>query len=232
MKKKYRLKSLFFFSSVLFFFSGSLQAEIFGHRLIFDQLVFAIRDPQTKAGDFRGSLEKIGEYLALEVLQELPTEGKTVQTLTGAKADHHLVKEKPVLFTILRAGLPLLMGIQKIFPDSEVGFFAISRNEETLQPTTSYVAMPDVTGKVVVIADTMLATGGSFLDAIKIIKKQSPKKIILVSAIAAKGGMDRILAYDADIRILAAAIDPTLNEKGYIVPGLGDAGDRCYGYKH
>ncbi len=112
--------------------------------------------------------------------------------------------------------------MQKVFPDAEVGFFAMCRNEETLCATTSYMAMPDVKGKVVVIADTMLATGGSFLNAIRVIKKQAPKKIILVSAIAAKEGIEKIVELDPDIQIFAAAIDPVLNEKGYIVPGLGE----------
>jgi uracil phosphoribosyltransferase len=232
MKKKCLFFLGCFLFTVLVFSPTFLKAEIFQNQQILSRLVFQIRDPKTASGDFRISLEKIGEILALKILQELPTKEKSIQTLTNAFAHMELCCEKPVLFTILRGGIPLLLGMQRVFPDSDVGFFGMSRNEETLLATTSYIAMPDVKDKIVIIADTMLATGGSFLQAIERIEKEKPKKIILVSAIAAKEGIDRIVKSHPNIEILAAAIDPKLNEKGYIVPGLGDAGDRCYGVKH
>ncbi len=195
------------------------------------QLIYEIRNPQTVAPAFRNALEKIGEYLALQALEELEKKEAAVQTLTGATATHQLVADHPVLVTILRAGLPLNAGVQKVFPHSEVGFLAMSRDEETLQARTDYVALPKLKDQTVILVDTMLATGGSLLDAIRYIEPYQPKQIWIISAIAAEPGVARILSHDPAIKIFAGTIDPILNDKGYIVPGLGDAGDRCYGRK-
>lgn len=197
-----------------------------------DQYVYEIRDPQTDSVHFRQALEKIGEYLALCIADELSTEEATVRTLTDADAKHHLISETPVLVTILRAGLPLNAGVHKVFPKAKVGFIAMARNEETLKASMDYIALPDLRGQSVILTDTMLATGGSLLNAIQIIEKQHPKQIFVIAAIAAKPGIERLRKYNPNIKIVAAAIDPTLNEKGYIVPGLGDAGDRSYGDKY
>jgi uracil phosphoribosyltransferase len=207
-------------------------SEILKDRRFLSHLVHDIRNPKTERKEFRTALEKIGEYLALEVLQELGTKNVEIQTLTGATAIHVLCDEDPVLVTILRGGIPLLIGMQEIFSNAEVGFLGMARNEETLEAATTYVGIPDVSNKTVIIADTMLATGGSMLDAVKIIEKSKPKEIILVCAIAAKDGIAHVLSYNPKIKIFSAAIDPKLNEKGYIIPGLGDAGDRSYGRKN
>ncbi len=195
------------------------------------QLVYEIRNPQTDSAHFRQALEKIGEYLALSVLQELSAHEVTIQTLTGVEAKHQLLDETPILVTILRAGLPLNAGVQKVFPNAEVGFLAMSRNEETLKATVDYIALPDLKNRTLILTDTMLATGGSLIDAIKIVEQYGPKKIIIVAAIASEPGIARIRQYDPTIKIFAAAVDPLLNDKGYIIPGLGDAGDRSYGKK-
>jgi uracil phosphoribosyltransferase len=217
---------------LLTFCASKACPDILNDRLALSHLVHEIRDPNTDRKHFRTALEKIGEYLALEVLQDLNTKNVEIQTLTGAKAAHILCDEDPVLITILRGGIPLMLGMQEVFPNSEAGFLGMARNEETLQAAISYIGIPNVKDKCVIIADTMLATGGSMLDAIKIVEKQGPKQIILVSAIAAKDGIARILDYNPGIKVYAAATDPKLNEKGYIIPGLGDAGDRSYGMKH
>ena len=196
------------------------------------QLVYEIRNPQTDAVHFRQALEKIGMVLALDVLEELDTKEAVIQTLTGTEATHVLVDETPVLVTILRAGLPLNAGVQEVFPNAEVGFLAMSRNEETLKAEVGYVALPDVRGKTVILSDTMLATGGSLLDAIQIIEQRGPQRIFVIVAIASRFGIERIANYNSAIKIFAAAIDPSLNDKGYILPGLGDAGDRAYGKKY
>lgn len=222
--KKFLLLSLFV-SSI------SLSAEVLNDSRALSQLVYEIRDPETNRERFRTCLEKIGEYVALDVLQTMNTEEREVFTLTDATARHSLCCEEPVLVTILRAGMPLLLGVQKVFPESDFGFLAMSRNEETLKAKTDYIALPDIKGKCVIIADTMLATGGSILDAIKIIEPYGPREIILVCAISAEDGIQRVLDYNPKIRIYSAATDPTLNERGFIVPGLGDAGDRSYGEK-
>ncbi len=196
-----------------------------------NQLLYEIRKPETEPKEFRENLEKIGEYLGLEVFKELLRSDTEVETLTGASATHSLCDEEPVLVALWRAGVPLCSGVQKIFPNSPVGFFGISRDEDTLQPRIDYVSLPEVEGKTVLIIDTMIATGGSILATIDIVKRYGPKKIILISAIAAKPGIARIRSVYPDLQIFAAAIDPLLNDKGYIVPGLGDAGDRSYGEK-
>lgn len=199
---------------------------------ILNQLVYEIRNPETSFAHFRKALETIGEYLAIDVLEELERKEATIQTLTGAEAKHLLVAETPVLVTILRAGLPLFLGVQKVFPNSESGFLGMSRNEETLKAKTDYIALPKMENRVVILSDTMLATGGTLLDAIKIIEQYRPKQIFVISAVATEFGMNRILDHNPNIKIFAAVVDPCLNEKGYIVPGLGDAGDRSYGKKH
>jgi uracil phosphoribosyltransferase len=195
------------------------------------RLIYEIRDPKTEAEKFRDNLTKIGEYLAFEALSEIPTKQIQVETLTGATAVHELCSEEPVLITILRAGLPLCAGVQKVFPKSEVGFIAMSRNEETLKAKVEYIALPEIKDKTVIIVDTMIATAGSMLDAIKIVEERKPKKMIVIGAMASSFGISAILTHNENIIIFAGAIDPQLNEKGYIVPGLGDAGDRSFGKK-
>jgi uracil phosphoribosyltransferase len=213
-------------------FSLFFSSIIYGNELGLSQLVYEIRDPTTQAAEFRNALEKIGEQLAYKAQDLLETQETSVKTLTGAVATHSLCSEEPVLVTILRAGLPLNAGVQKVFPNAEVGFLAMSRNEETLKAQVDYIAIPDLQGKTVILTDTMLATGGSILDAIQIIEQHGPKKIVILSAIASAPGVKRVQEVYPDVTIFAAAIDPLLNEKGYIVPGLGDAGDRSFGNKH
>ncbi|MBX7067377.1 MAG: uracil phosphoribosyltransferase [Parachlamydiales bacterium] len=208
-----------------------LSAALFSGQQALSERVYEIRNPSTDSAHFRAALERIGETLAMDVLEELQTEEIAIQTLTGAEASHALVNEVPVLVTILRAGLPLNAGVQRVFPTAEVGFLAMSRNEETLKANIEYIALPDMDGKVVILSDTMLATGGSMLDAIQILEARGAKKIFVISAIASKPGIDRINTYNSEIKIFAAAIDPSLNDKGYIIPGLGDAGDRSFGKK-
>jgi uracil phosphoribosyltransferase len=209
-----------------------ISTAIFGQTQFLNELVYEIRNPQTDPANFRNILEKIGEHLAKEILEELSKKEVKVTTLTGAEATHLLTNETPILVTILRAGLPLYTGVQKIFPQSEVGFLAMSRDETTLKAQVDYIALPNLKDKTVIIADTMLATGGSLLDAINLIEQQQPKQIYVVSAIASQPGIDRIITENPSIKIFAGTVDPTLNEKGYIVPGLGDAGDRAYGKKY
>lgn len=207
---------------------GSVQA---GRGFAIDQLVYQLRNPATDSKQFRNSLEKIGEYLALEVFDHLEKKDVSIETLTGAVAAHSICDETPVLVTILRAGLPLCFGAHQVFPDAPIGYLAISRNEETLQPKVDYVALPEIEGKTVIIVDTMIATAGSMLATIEIIEKYRPKRILVIGAIASEYAMQKIEEHDPNIRVFAAAVDPELNAKGYIVPGLGDAGDRSFGEK-
>ena len=156
-------------------------------------------------------------------------------TVMNEEATHYVLAEEPLIIPILRAGIPLGNGLHKIFPYADVGFIVgAMRNEdsETSEATISYTTTPEeVNGKYVILADTMIATGGSILKTIKVVEMHKPRKIILAGAIAARHGIENILNYSPDIDIYAAAIDPVLDSKNYIVPGLGDAGDRCYGGK-
>ena len=171
------MQKLFF---CLFFLTQiALMAQNIVPGQVFDQLVYEIRNPDTDALHFRKNLERIGEYLALNVLEELNAKEVSIQTLTGVEAKHRLPDEMPVLVTILRAGLPLNIGVQKVFPYAEVGFLAMSRNEETLKAKVEYVALPAIKGRTLILVDTMLATGGSLLDAIHIFEQHQPKRILL-----------------------------------------------------
>lgn len=194
-------------------------------------LVFTLRNPETDRSEFRKTLRKIGECLALEILAQLGRTQVSIKTLTGGSACHELANETPALVTILRAGLPLNDGIMKVFPDADVGFLGMARDEETLKAKTTYAALPSLKDRCVILSDTMLATGGSIIDAIEILHELRPKKIFVVAAIASQVGIDRVLKKFPEVSILTAAIDPELNEKGYIIPGLGDAGDRSFGEK-
>lgn len=198
---------------------------------ILEYHVSLIRNPATGTKEFRESLEKIGEYLALEISYDLDTKEEAVITCLGATAIHYTLAETPVLVTILRAGIPLLTGMQRAYPAAEVGFIGAMRDETTLKADISYIALPPLEGKIVILMDTMIATGGSIVDTIDILKKKNPKKIIIAGAIAATAGIKHILSHHPETKIHAAATDPIVNEKGYIVPGLGDAGDRAYGTK-
>lgn len=211
--------------------TAQLQAETYKDRTSLNQLVYEIRKPQTNSHAFRCALEKIGEYMALEVLEDLNKKEIDIQTSTGGIANHKISAEDPVLVTVLRAGLPLCLGVQNVFANAPVGFVGMSRNEETLKAKTEYIALPEMKEKCVIVVDTMIATGGSIIDTIKLVEERGPKRIIVLGAIASKAGIERIHAYNPLIAIYVSATDPELNESGYIVPGLGDAGDRSYGKK-
>jgi uracil phosphoribosyltransferase len=205
--------------------------SLFAGTQALSERVYQIRDPKTDSAHFRQALEKIGEQLGYAVLEELNTKEVRIETLTGIEAQHTLLDEAPVLVTVLRAGLPLNAGVHNVFPNAEVGFLAMSRHEETLKAEVDYVALPNLSNRSVIITDTMVATGGSLIDAIELVKEKLPRRIFVIAAIASKPGIERILNQYPDIKIYSAVIDPALNEKGYIIPGLGDAGDRSYGNK-
>jgi len=198
---------------------------------LLEELLYTVRDPTTTAPIFRFALERIGEHLGFEIAKDLVTQEQRITTSLGQTATHSLLKEELTLVTVLRAGIPLYNGLLKAFPKAESGFVGAMRNEETLNATISYIALPDIKNKIIILADTMIATGGSIVDTIKLLDMHAPKKIIVAGAFVAPEGVAKIKEYDKNIRVYAAQIDCLLNEKGYILPGLGDAGDRCYGRK-
>ena len=170
--------------------------------------------------------------MAYESFKEVPTQEIIVETpLETVKQT--VVKENSIaIVPILRAGLGMVDGILSLFPSAKVGHIGLYRDEETLEPQEYYCKLPvDIEEKVVMVVDPMLATGGSAADAIKILKKRGCKKIKLLSIIAAPEGVEKVVSAHPDVEIFIATLDRCLNEHGYILPGLGDAGDRIFGTK-
>ena len=198
---------------------------------VLEELVLKLRDPATNRRDFRDYLERIGLLMGYDISLMLDTEPKQVTTMLGVPAQHTICKTSPIVIAVLRAGLPFALGISKAYSDSELGFIAAERDEETLIPKTGYLGMPDIASQEVILADTMLATGGSVLACLDILERYSPKRIIVAGVIGSEPGISRISAERPDCIIRCASVDPLLDDKGYIVPGLGDAGDRAYGRK-
>ncbi len=198
---------------------------------LLEQALYTIRDPRTGRAEFRRNLEYIGEHLGIEIARTLPTHTQEITTCLGTTATHHLLQEQPTIITILRAGLPLYNGLQRTFPEAESGFLGTMRDEETLHSKTTYLALPELANRTIILADTMIATGGSIQDALTILKPKNPKRIILAGCIASEKALHTLQDYITPEDIHIAAIDQHLNKKGYIIPGLGDAGDRSYGRK-
>ncbi|MFH1138390.1 MAG: uracil phosphoribosyltransferase [Pseudomonadota bacterium] len=201
---------------------------------VLEHLLCKLRDPETDRKEFRETLEEVGRQLGTEIARDLPTCSKAVKTVMNAEACHNVVEQDPLLMPILRAGIPLGYGLHKVFPHADMGFIGAMRNEESphSEAKVGYTTTPEeVKDRYLILIDTMIATGGSILETVKIMERLEPRKIILATAIAAQKGLDAILSYNPDIDVYAAAIDPYLNSNNYIVPGLGDAGDRCYGGK-
>lgn len=198
---------------------------------VMERMLLTLRDPKTPLKEFRQAAKTAGKILALELSKDLNKKDVKIKTILGKEASHAISSDNLVLVPILRGGLPLLDGFLEIFEDAESGFLAIKRNEHTLKPTLYYDALPMLEGKVVVLMDPMLATGGSVIKAAEIISKLKPKKIYFVSLFATREGIKNIKKRYPKILMYTGVIDPVLNEKGYIVPGLGDAGDRIFGLK-
>lgn len=188
-----------------------------------------LRDRRTPPGEFRALMEQAGVCLGLEALTELKTRARRVRTpLKHAEARRQA--QPVVLAAVLRAGLGLVPGLSRLLPEAAVGHIGLYRNEETLNPVRYYVRLPaGLKESLVLLLDPMLATGGSAAESIRILKTDGARQICLVSLLAAKAGVQRVHQEHPDVRIVTAAVDPVLNDKGYIVPGLGDAGDRLFG---
>ena len=188
-----------------------------------------LRDKATSPEQFRAALANASAIMGVEALAGLATRPVTVHT--PLKAAQAKVVDQPVVFVaILRAGLGMLPGLLQLVPEALIGHIGLYRNEETLNPVRYYVRLPkDLDKSFVLLLDPMLATGGSAVEAIRILKTDGASRITLLSLLAARAGVRRVQREHPDVRIVTAAIDPTLNQHGYIVPGLGDAGDRLFG---
>jgi len=171
----------------------------------------------------------IGIYLGFRLSHGLATTERSITTALGCDAVHKVPSEDPVLVTILRASMPVYEGVQKVFPMACSGFIGAERDEVTLESKITYVRIPDLKGKQVVVVDTMIATGNDMVAALGVVERYKPERMIVAGAIVARPGMEKLFGCYPELSLYAGVIDPELNEKGYIKPGLGDAGDRSYG---
>lgn len=187
-------------------------------------------DQATSTGEFRRLLREISQLLAYEITRELPMTTKKIQTPMVEMDAPTLAGRKLALVSILRAGNGLLDGMLELVPSARVGFVGLYRDEETLEPVQYYFKAPsELDERLVIAVDPMLATGNSSAAAIDLLKKQGAKNIRFLCLLAAPEGVARMKEAHPDVPIVTAALDERWNEKGYILPGLGDAGDRMFG---
>ncbi|MEO0664126.1 MAG: uracil phosphoribosyltransferase [Pseudomonadota bacterium] len=204
---------------------------VVSHPLVQHKLTL-MREKDTPTAVFRQLLREISQLLAYEVTRELPVEMKAIETPLVAMDSPKLAGKKLALISILRAGNGLLDGVLELIPSARVGFVGLYRDEETLQPVEYYFKVPDALGERLVIAvDPMLATGNSSVAAIDKLKEAGAKDIRFLCLLAAPEGIETMHAVHPDVEIVTASVDDGLNEVGYIMPGLGDAGDRMFGTK-
>jgi uracil phosphoribosyltransferase len=201
------------------------------HPLIQHKLTF-IRDETTNTKDFRELVDEVATLMAYEITRDIPLEKTTVKTPVS-EAECQIISGRMLgLIPILRAGLGMVDGVLKLIPAAKVGHIGLYRDPETLQPVEYYVKLPtDVTERELIVIDPMLATGGSAIAAIDVLKKRNCTQIKMMNLIASPEGIRAVQEAHPDVDIYVAAIDSYLNDHGYIVPGLGDAGDRLFGTK-
>ncbi|HEY3051657.1 MAG TPA: uracil phosphoribosyltransferase [Gaiellaceae bacterium] len=201
------------------------------HPLVRHKLSF-LRDKRTSTGDFRRLVRELTSLLTYEATKDLPTETVRVETPLEWTEVERVSGKKLAVCPVLRAGVGMLDGFLELVSGARVGFVGLFRDEETLEPVEYYVKLPSDLGvRDAVVLDPMLATGNSSVAAITAIKKAGARSVSMICLVAAPQGIERVHSAHPDVVIYTASIDRDLNERGYIVPGLGDAGDRLYGTK-
>lgn len=204
---------------------------IFDHPLM-QHKVTLLRDKNTVQKEFRELVEELSMLMAYEVTRDLPLKEVDIETPVAPTRQRKLAEQKIALVPILRAGLGMVSGMQSIIPQARVGHIGLYRDHDTLDPVEYYCKLPDdIAESEVILLDPMLATGGSGVAAIDFLKARGVKKIKWVCIIASEKGVEVLHSAHPDVSIFCAAVDPVLNEDAYIVPGLGDAGDRLFGTK-
>ena len=212
-------------------FENMANVTIFDHPLIQHKLTI-MRDKNTSSKDFRELVSEIAMLMCYEITRDLPTKDVEVETPICKTMSKTIAGKKLAIVPILRAGLGMVDGVVKMIPSARVGHIGLYRDEETHTPVEYYCKLPkDIAEREVIVVDPMLATGGSAIDAITQIKQRGPKSIKFMGLIAAPEGIEALTKAHPDVDVFCAALDEKLNENCYIVPGLGDAGDRIFGTK-
>ena len=208
-----------------------IKVNILDHPLIQHKLT-QIRQKDTPTTQFRQMINEIGGLMVYEITRDFPLEQVEIETPVATTKANVIAGKKMVVVPILRAGLGMVDGILKMIPSARIGHIGIFRDEETLQPVEYFAKFPDeLDQRDIFIVDPMLATGGSAIAAINSIKQRGAKNIKLVCLVGAPEGVKAVNEAHPDVTIYLASLDEKLNDKGYIVPGLGDAGDRIFGTK-
>ena len=204
---------------------------VFDHPLI-QHKISILRNKNTGTNEFRALIEEIAMLMGYEALRDLPLEDVEIETPIETCKTPMISGKKLAIVPILRAGLGMVNGILALVPSAKVGHIGLYRDEETHEPHEYYCKLPDpISERLIVVTDPMLATGGSLIATIDLLKKRGCKNIKLVNLIAAPEGVARVQADHPDVDIYVAGMDEKLNDHGYIIPGLGDAGDRLFGTK-
>lgn len=190
-----------------------------------------MRDEKTNSKDFRTLLDEISSLMTFEVFKdiELEASGRKIKTPTGCEIDKLKLKNNIVIVPILRAGIGMSNGVVNMLPTAKIGHIGLYRDEKTLKPVEYFCKMPNVENPLVLVCDPMLATGGSAIDAITMLKKRGFTNIRLLCLVGAPEGVKALEKAHSDVDLYLASLDEKLNENGYIIPGLGDAGDRIFG---
>ena len=208
-----------------------MKAIELNHPLVEHKLAI-LRDKRTGTKEFREIISELATILCYEAMKDAKSYETEIETPIQKMTTHKIDENHYAFVPILRAGTGMLDGIINVVPNAKIGHIGMYRNEETFEPTVYFFKVPkDIDKREVIILDPMLATGGSGLDAIELLKKEGVTKIKFLCIIAAPEGIERLEKAHPDVQIYCAAIDERLNENAYIVPGLGDAGDRIFGTK-
>ena len=208
-----------------------MNVNVMTHPLI-QHKVTLIRNVETGSKDFRELLEEITLLMGYEITRDLPLEDVEVQTPLVKAIGKQIAGKKLGIIPILRAGLGMVSGLLELMPMAKVGHVGLYRDPETLKPVEYYCKLPsDLSDRRIIVTDPMLATGGSASAAITLLKERGARDIQLMCLVAAPQGAEAVNKEHPDVRIYVAALDEDLNEHGYILPGLGDAGDRIFGTK-
>ena len=206
-----------------------MAVHVVDHPLIRHKLGL-LRKNTTSTSEFRMLTQEIARFLVYEATRMLETEKKTIEGWAGPVEVDNLSGRKITIVPILRAGLGLMNGVLDMIPDAKISVVGLYRNEQTLEPVEYYVKLAkNMDQRIALILDPMLATGGSLIATIDLLKRHNPRRIISLNLVCAPEGIRKVEEAHPDVDIFTAAVDSCLNDKGYILPGLGDAGDRLFG---